>query len=335
MILLLSPAKTLDLTELTTSQSSLLLLHHTKNNNNNIIPTPQPNKDLLCTTIPSCNPDLTSDVAKIMKKHASKGKTHLSKLLGVSATIASVACQYWTAFAIEGVQIQKQPAMIGKPAIFTFSGAAYQGLDVNNGLCENRAAMAYLQNSLRIIDPLYGALRPLDVIQPYRLEMATKKIWDLPDCDEDVKVRPKALANYWKDAVTLSLSSSLDSMANDENKSKIVVNLASDEYSAAVDASNLPEGTQYIKCVFRNKGRVIAVHAKKARGMMVRFMAERSIRDIEGIKEFDIDGYKFEESQSSENELVFDRQEQQVIKNKRQSKKDSKPKAKKARTKKS
>ncbi len=290
MILILSPAKTLDLTPLNTIQSKF-----------------EP-------TIPNCNKALTRDVANAMKRHAGKGKTHVAKLLGVSANIAATACQYWTDYSIIGENEETESKSEsdmnnniiskGKPAIFTFSGAAYQGLDVNNGLCENNNAMEYLQSSLRIIDPLYGSLRPLDSIQAYRLEMATKNIWD----GANEKEHPKALSKFWKEAVTESISSDLKNMDTDTN---IVVNLASDEYSAAVDESSLPSDTKYVKCVFKNDGRVIAVHAKKARGMMVRYLAENNVMDIEGIQNFDMEGYAFVESASSDDEIVFDREKPQ------------------------
>ncbi len=105
--------------------------------------------------------------------------------------------------------------------------------------------------------------------------------------------------------MTESISSDLASMDSDSN---IVVNLASDEYSAAVDESSLPSHTKYIKCVFKNDGRVIAVHAKKARGMMVRYLALNNVMDVEGIQSFDMEGYAFVESASSDDEIVFDRE---------------------------
>ncbi len=282
MILILSPAKTLDLTPLNSIQSKY-----------------EP-------TIPNCNKALTKDVANAMKRHVRKGKTHVSKLLGVSANIAATACQYWNNYSHDNIKDDKddEAEVIRKPAIFTFSGAAYQGLDINNGLCENENAMEYLQSSLRIIDPLYGSLKPLDSIQAYRLEMATKNLWDGDKSDKNEEY-PKALSKFWKDAVTESISSDLTNMDSDSN---IVVNLASDEYSAAVDESSLPSDTKYIKCVFKNDGRVIAVHAKKARGMMVRYLALNNVLDVEGIQNFDMEGYAFVESASSDDEIVFDRE---------------------------
>ena len=152
----------------------------------------------------------------------------------------------------------------------------------------------YMQRNLRIVDPLYGILRPLDIIQPYRLEMASKRVFP---ADEKIK-----LAEYWKTSVSEYLAADLV-----PRDSKIVLNLASDEYSAAVDVSALPEGTQYVKVVFWDGGRTIAVHAKKARGLMVRYLATHMVTTLTDVQKFDAEGYSFVESKSDDTTLVFDR----------------------------
>ena len=151
-----------------------------------------------------------------------------------------------------------------------------------------------MQRNLRIVDPLYGILRPLDLVQPYRLEMASKRVFP---ADEKIK-----LAEYWKPSVSEYLAADLLL-----RESKIVLNLASDEYSAAVDASALPEGTLYVKVVFWDGGRTIAVHAKKARGLMVRYLAEHNVTTLADVQKFDVEGYSFVESKSDDTTLVFDR----------------------------
>jgi cytoplasmic iron level regulating protein YaaA (DUF328/UPF0246 family) len=177
-----------------------------------------------------------------------------------------------------------------KPCIYAFSGAAYQGLQVSS---ISESAVLYLQDNLRIIDPLYGVLRPLDTIQPYRLEMATRNVFP----DKTLK-----LSSWWQPSVTACLSRDL----RDRND-MIVLNLASDEYSAAVDVENLPESSQFVKVVFWEEGRVIAVHAKRARGLMVRYLAEHGVESVDDFKSFDVEGYTFVEEASDETMLVFDR----------------------------
>jgi len=181
-----------------------------------------------------------------------------------------------------------------KPCIYAFSGTAYTALEASSLSGE---AMAYLQKNLRIVDPLYGVLRPLDVVQPYRLEMATRNVF--PD-DKVIK-----LASWWQPNVTKSLSEELS-----DRKDKVLLNLASDEYSAAVDSKSLPEGAKFVRIVFREEGRVIAVHAKRARGLMVRYLSETGAASLEDVKSFDIEGYYFVEEDSGDTTMVFDRKKQ-------------------------
>ena len=181
-----------------------------------------------------------------------------------------------------------------KPAIFSFSGAAYQGLQ-SSSCSEN--AIHYMQENLRIIDPLYGILRPLDMMQPYRLEMACKGVF--PD---DKKLK---LADFWKPSVTERINQDLAGRSE-----KILLNLASDEYSAAVNVDELPEGAEFVKVVFWQEGRTIALHAKRARGLMVRFLAENQVETLDDLKDFAEEGYTFQPDASSELSIVFDRPKQ-------------------------
>ena len=164
-------------------------------------------------------------------------------------------------------------------------------------------------NNNRIIDPFYGDLKPLDLIQPYRLEMASKNILPASQMKDH-----KSLASWWSSSIMDSILQDLEMMTTQQQQpqqqhhEKVVLNLASDEYSAVMNPNRLKEcGVQYIKIVFRQEGRVIAVHAKRARGLMARYVAERGIVNVEDVKGFDLDGYSFVSSQSSEDSLVFDR----------------------------
>lgn len=194
--------------------------------------------------------------------------------------------------------MSQRPKEQCKPAIYSFSGAAYQGLQAEQ--CSD-AAIQYMQVNLRIIDPLYGILRPLDMLQPYRLEMATRQVFP------DKAIR---LANWWKGSITANLSQELETRSE-----KVLLNLASDEYSVAVDPLGLPVGTKLIKLVFWEDGKTIAIHAKKARGMMVRYIAENNLCDISDIQGFCEEGYSFVADKSDETTLIFNRTKQVPLKN--------------------
>eukprot|EP00977_Amphora_coffeiformis_P010500 scaffold2470_cov158-Amphora_coffeaeformis.AAC.13 len=248
-----------------------------------------PYKGSLETTLPECDMVKTLQVAKAMKKH-----NGLAKLLSASPNIAKIASEYWRNFRQDGHDVEDS-----KPCVYAFSGAAYQGLQIN--ACSDDTVL-YLQNNLRIIDPLYGALRPLDKIQAYRLEMATKGVFP----NKDLK-----LNIFWKESVTASLAKDLKDRPN-----KIVLNVASDEYSSAVDDSGLPSGTVYVKVVFLDGGRVVSVHAKRARGLMAKFVAEHQCQTLEDVKKFDSEGYSFVESKSDDTCLTFERTKEAAQKRK-------------------
>lgn len=255
IMMILSPAKSLDLS---------------------------PYEGRLETTLPDCDPAKTIEIARAMK---ARNETALGKLLSISSKLASTANGYWESYQ-EGDGGEER-----KPCIYAFTGMAYQGLQVQT--CSDDAVL-YLQSNLRIIDPLYGALRPLDKIQAYRLEMRTKGVLL---ADQKTK-----LADFWSDACTTRIMEDLQ-----PRQSKILLNLASDEYSAALDTSALSEDVRYVKIIFHDGGRVVTVHAKRARGMMTRFVADSRCQSLEDVKAFDVDGYSFAAALSDESTLVFQR----------------------------
>ena len=277
----MSPAKTLDLT-------------------------PIPLEDLE-TTRPACDAPKTLQLAQILK---SKTRKQLKDFLKVSDKISESVKNYYDAFEMmnndeqnENDDEDEQANM--NPAVFSFDGPAFKG--INPSTCDSNT-INYMQANLRIVDPLYGALRPLDMIQPYRLEMATKAIMkDLKakaeNSDDDGDKEYKSLANWWKGSVTSSISSDMK-----ESESTVLVNLASDEYAATIDADELlNHNCRFIKIAFQQEGKVIAVHAKRARGLMVRYISENQLEDVDGIRQFDLDGYGFCEDKSNGNVIVFDR----------------------------
>lgn len=282
MILILSPAKTLDLSEV--SLSSIVSDH---------------------TSYPSCELDKTGQLVDILK---SKSQKQLKDMLGISDKISSSVKKYYEEFDVSFLKKgeskekdeDKKISSLVKPAIYSFDGAAYKGIDSTS--C-NDDTILHMQNCLRIIDPLYGVLKPLDYIQPYRLEMATKK-FILKDLNTD----EKSLANWWKDSITSNIISSLKEEEEEKNGGSVVLNLASDEYSSALDTKKLGDAQcKFIKVAFQQEGRVIAVHAKRARGLMTRYVCENQIENAADVKNFDLEGYQFCEDKSDDLTFVFDR----------------------------
>lgn len=236
---------------------------------------------LIESTAPSCNPARTQRLASAMGELS---VAELGKLLSVSAPLAKENFDRYQSFRREDDGPRKAAAL-------AYDGPAFKGLDAAT---LSGDAMAYLQDNLRIISGLYGSLRPWDEIRPYRLEMATRNA--LPGV--------KKLQDFWTEDVTRDLCGVLEQRAPD---ARFIVDCASVEYSSAVDLAALPEGTRVIKTVFKNDGRVLAVFAKRARGLMIRHLAQTLARSEEDIKAFDAEGYAFQPGESTDDTFVFGR----------------------------
>ncbi len=178
-----------------------------------------------------------------------------------------------------------------RQALLVFQGAQFNSMRVGDYLEED---FRFAQHHLRILSGLYGLLRPLDLMQPYRLEMATRLTTD----------HGQNLYKYWGDEITEHLRSLL---ADDENP--VLVNLASDEYFKVVRSADL--GCPVLKISFKeiknSKARVIAVYAKRARGMMVDYVISHRISNPELLKKFDRGGYTYCEELSETTDWVFTR----------------------------
>jgi len=176
-----------------------------------------------------------------------------------------------------------------RQAIYAFNGDVYRGIDAYS-IAENKIDL--LQDTVRIISGLYGLLKPLDLIQPYRLEMGTK----MPVGSN------KNLYEFWRKKLTESISQEL----KDE---EIFLNLASNEYIKAIDTKVLktPMITANFKQLKDGNYKTIAIFSKRARGLMTRYIIDNNIDSIKGIKGFNSDGYLFTESLSFDNELIFTR----------------------------
>ena len=176
-----------------------------------------------------------------------------------------------------------------RPAVFAFDGDVYTGLDAYTIPIDK---FPILEDKLRILSGLYGVLKPLDLMQPYRLEMGTS----LPIGTK------KNLYEFWKKKVTASLNSELQ-------ENELFINLASNEYFSAVDTKTLkvPVITPEFRDYKDGKLKMISFFAKKARGLMVRYIIDTNAETIEDLKQFNYDGYAFDANLSKGNTLVFTR----------------------------
>lgn len=221
----------------------------------------------------------SSKINEVLQKKTPK---KLSDLMGISANLAELNWKRNQEFELPFTQDN------ARPAVYAFNGDVYTGLDAYS-LSQDKINI--LQERLRILSGLYGILKPLDLIQPYRLEMGTK-----------LRVGShKNLYEFWKKKITSKLN---DELEQDE----LFINLASNEYFGAVDEKSLK--IHVITPVFKDwkndKLKVISFFAKKARGAMVRYIVDTDAQSLEDIKGFNIEGYQFSEQHTlKDNEPVF------------------------------
>ncbi len=213
---------------------------------------------------------------------ASKTKEDLKKLMNISDQLADLNYQRFQDFSFP---FTKENA---RQAVYSFSGDVYKGLDVYTLPEEHIDSM---QNSLRILSGLYGLIKPLDLIQSYRLEMGTSlKVNSLNN-----------LYEFWGNSIT-------DFLNQEMTKEELLVNLASKEYFKVIQSKNLKATlvTPIFKDYKNGKLKIISFFAKKARGQMARYILDNGIETLEELKGFDIDGYGFSaEYTLNKNEPVF------------------------------
>ena len=217
---------------------------------------------------------------KLLKKKSAKD---LSKLMSISDALAQLNYERNQDWSLPFTNDN------ARPAIYAFSGDVYKGLDAYT-IAEDKIETA--QNTVRILSGLYGLLKPLDLIQPYRLEMGTK----LP------VGKNKNLYEFWKKDITKALN---ESLADDE----VFLNLASNEYFKAVDtkALKVPVINADFKDFKNGEYKIISFFAKEARGLMARFIIDTNAKTIDDLKAFNYGGYGFSEQMSKDNNLVFTR----------------------------
>lgn len=226
-------------------------------------------------------PAFAKDAEKLAEVARDLSVKDLQKLMGISETLARLNADRFRDFG----------AMETKPAALAFAGDTYQGLEAGSLDADE---MAFAQDHLRILSGLYGVLRPLDAIQPYRLEMGSRL----------KTTQGASLYDYWGKRIAQALNEQAAALGTD-----VLVNCASQEYFGAVDLSALKP--RVITPVFleekNGEAKIVSFYAKKARGAMARFIIQRRLTDPKGLRDFDSGGYAYRADQSEGDRWVFQR----------------------------
>ena len=217
-----------------------------------------------------------------------KSATEISGLMSLSDTLARLNVERYQAWEPKFTQTNS------RQAVLAFNGDVYEGLDAAT-LSDDQ--LDWAQQHVAILSGLYGVLRPLDLMQPYRLEMGTRLATG----------KGKNLYDYWGTEIAEYLNQSLAQQGSD-----VIVNLASEEYFKSVDQKVLK--ARVVQCVFQDEKngtwKIISFYAKRARGLMARYIVDHRIDDPEQLKGFNVDGYAFYPEASTDLKLVFRRPEQ-------------------------
>ena len=229
-------------------------------------------------------PQFLSQSSKLIKALKEKEPKDIASLMGLSDKLATLnfdRYQSWKA--------AKSVSSDAKPSMLVFKGDVYQGLNAEDF---SNKDLKFAQKHLRILSGLYGILRPMDIMKPYRLEMGTKLETS----------KGKNLYEFWGELVQNNVIDDLSSQ-----KSDLLINLASKEYFSVL--GKMPEFINVVSPVFKDyksgKYKIISFYAKKARGLMARWIIQNKITDFEELINFDIDGYKYSKAESTTSEPVF------------------------------
>lgn len=246
---------------------------------------PSKTMNLNCLTLPTAQqPRFLEQSHSLINELRKLSVDDIAEFMNISDKLANAVHDYIDNWKLPFTNLN------AKPALFTFSGDVYEGLDAQKF---SETELAYAQQNIRILSGLYGILRPLDLIQPYRLEMGKKLSTGKVD----------NLYKFWGNILTESIN---------EECRDFVINLASREYFKVIRTKELKPKviTPVFKDTSKGKLKIISFYAKRARGLMARYIVENRIDDIEAIKGFNKAGYKFSEELSKENEFIFTRPEQ-------------------------
>lgn len=234
--------------------------------------------------VEASTPDFGTEANRLVKAARGLSADDLSRMMDISADLGRLNAQRFKDFKLRGEADTR-------PAVFAFAGDTYQGLDAQSLGAD---ALRWAQDHLRILSGLYGVLRPMDAIQPYRLEMGTRI--ETP--------RGKTLYAYWGDRIAKALNKQAR-----ETGAEVLLNCASQEYFGAVDRNALR--LRVVTPVFledrEGKKKTVSFFAKRARGSMARFVMENRITDPADLRDFDLGGYTWSEADSEGDTMVFTR----------------------------
>jgi cytoplasmic iron level regulating protein YaaA (DUF328/UPF0246 family) len=231
--------------------------------------------------LPASERRFLEDTASLAKTARARTVSELRQLMSISDDLARLNRERFQAFQPESTD--------GVQAAFAFAGDVYEGLKARE---LDAADLAIAQEQVRILSGLYGLLRPLDRIQPYRLEMGTR-----------LKTRRgSSLYDFWGDRISKQLNADAEGMAD-----PTLVNLASHEYFGAVDARalKLRVVTPHFREEKNGESRIISFFAKRARGAMTRFAIDERIERADDLRRFDRDGYRFDKAASTDTDWIF------------------------------
>lgn len=239
--------------------------------------------DTIGRHLPFTQPSLLGDTEQLMETTKGLKVADLRSLMGISEKLADLNHERFQAFETPFTEAN------AKAAALMFNGDTYVGLDASSLSDED---LTWAQDHLAILSGLYGILRPLDLIQPYRLEMGTR-----------LKTpRGKSLYEFWGDRITRQIDAQLEGHTD-----RTLVNLASNEYFKSIQVKDLQGSvlTPAFKEMRDGKPKMISFLAKKARGMMARYIIENRIENTEALKEFTMGGYAFDPASSDANNWTF------------------------------
>jgi uncharacterized protein len=232
-------------------------------------------------------PDFLEESAVLIDQLRTLSPDQLSTLMSISPKLAALNADRYRTWTRPFTPVN------AKQALYAFKGDVYTGLDAETLRDDD---IAFAQDHLRILSGLYGVLRPLDLMQPYRLEMGTQL----------ANIRGENLYDFWGDRITDAINRELK-----RKKTDTLINLASNEYFKSVRPEKI-DG-KIIAPVFKDQKngiyKIISFFAKKARGLMSRYIIQHKLSDPEAIKDFDVAGYHFDPGVSSAHEWVFLREE--------------------------